>query len=89
MIQRKFWYKPNIELFKCYEMAIRFLRCLKVFQWIESKQMIFMFEKVGYVGTSESHLLNFSAEIFEEISLVQSCRELNDIPFELRPKSFK
>ena len=48
--------------------------------------MIFMFEKVG---ASESYMLNFSREGFEEIPLIQSCRELNDVSCEMRLKSLK
>ena len=39
--------------------------------------------KVRDVRTSESFLLNLSHGNFE-ISLVQFCRELNDVPFETR-----
>ena len=67
MIQRKFWHKFKIELFKCYKVAIGLLHCLKVFHWIKSKQVVFMLEKVE---ASESYLLDFSPEIFEEISLI-------------------
>ena len=45
-----------------------------------------MFEKVR---ASESSLLNFSCGNFEEMSLIQSCRELNDVSFEISLKSFK
>ena len=51
--------------------------------------MIFMFEKVGDVKASEFSLLNFSRGSFEEISLIQSCRELNDVSFEIGLKSLK
>ena len=51
--------------------------------------MVFMFEKVGDVRTSESCLLNFSRRNFEETSIIQSCRQLNDISFEIRLKSLK
>ena len=43
----------------------------------------------GKIGTSECYLLNFSRGSFEEISLIQSCRELNDISFKIRSKSLK
>ena len=42
------------------------------------------FLKVRDVRTCESSLLNFSCESVEEISLIQSCRELNNISFEIR-----
>ena len=48
--------------------------------------MVLMFEKVG---ASESSLLKFSRESFDEISLIQSCEKLNDIFFEIRLKSLK
>ena len=64
-----------------FSMAIEFLHCLEVFQWIKWKQMAFTFEKIG---ASKSYLLNFSPGSFEEIFLNQSCRELNDISFEIR-----
>ena len=81
MIQRQFWHELKVELFKCYKMAIGLLHCLKVFRWIKSKKVVPMFEKVG---DSESYLFNFSRGDFEEISLIQSYRELNDVPFETR-----
>ena len=51
--------------------------------------MVFMFEKVGDVRAPESYLLNFCCESFEEISLIQSCRELNDVSFEIGLKFLK
>ena len=89
MIQRKYWHKWKIELFKRHKMAIEFLHCLKVFQWITSKQIVLMFEKVGDARASESSLLNFSRGSFEGIALIQFCRELNDVCFETRLKSSK
>ena len=62
-------------------MAIELFHYLKVFHWIKSKQMTFIF---GKVGTSESYVLNCSRGDFEEISRIQSCRELNDVSFETR-----
>ena len=70
-------------------MTIGFFHCLKVFQWTKSKQMAFMFEKVGDVRTSESYLLNISFGSYEEISLIYSCRELNDVSVEIKLKSLK
>ena len=64
-------------------MAIGFLHCLQVFQWIKLKQLVFMFEKVVDVRALESHLLNFSPGCVKDISLIQSCRELNDVSFEI------
>ena len=45
--------------------------------------------KLLHVRASESHLLHFSRGIFEEISLILSCTELNDVSFEIRLKSLK
>ena len=45
--------------------------------------------KTGDVRASEFSLLNFSRGSFEEISLIQYCRELNDVSFEIRFKSLK
>ena len=41
---KKILAQTKIELFKWYKMTIGFLHCLKVFQWIKSKQIVFMFE---------------------------------------------
>ena len=43
----------------------------------------------GDVRASESCLLNFSCGSFEEISPIESCRELNSISFEIRQKFLK
>ena len=51
--------------------------------------MVLMFEKVGDVRESEAYLFNSSRGSFEEICLFQSCRELNDISFEIRLKDVK
>ena len=51
--------------------------------------MIFMFESWICVRASEICLLNSSRRGFEEISLMQSCRELNETSFEIRVKSLK
>ena len=45
--------------------------------------------KVQDVRASESYLVNFSGGSFDEISIKQSCSELNDISFEIRLKSLK
>ena len=51
------------------------------------KIVLFMFERVGDVRTLG--MFNFFRRNFEEISLIQSCRELNDVCFEIRFKSLK
>ena len=51
--------------------------------------MVFMFEKVGDVRASECYLLNFSLGSLEEMSLIQACRELNNVSFEIRLKLLK
>ena len=70
-------------------MAIGFLHYLKVLQRVKSKQMVFMLGKVGHVGVSGSYLPNFFGGSFEEISLIQSYGELNDVSFETRLKCLK
>ena len=49
----------------------------------------FLCLKFGDVRASESSLVNFSPRGFEEVSLIQSCRELNGVSFEIRLKSLK
>ena len=51
--------------------------------------MVFILEKVVNIRASKFYLLNFSDRSFEVVSLIQSCRELNDVSFEIRFKSFK
>ena len=41
------------------------------------------------VRALESYLLNFSAGNFEEIFLIESCKEMNDVSFEIRFESLK
>ena len=45
--------------------------------------------KGGDVGASESYLLHFSPGSFEDICLIESCRELDDVSFEIRLKYLK
>ena len=74
MIQRKILTQIEERAFlKFYKMAIEFLHSLKV----------------GDARVSESSLLNFFRESFEEISLIYSFRELNYLSFEIRLKSLK
>ena len=70
-------------------MAIRLLHCLKVFQWMQSKRIFFMFKKVEGIRTLECYLFNFTPGSFEEISVLQSCRGLNDVSSEIKLKSSK
>ena len=74
-------------LLKCYKMAVGFLHCLKVLQWTESKKIVFYVSKLKILELSESYLVNFCRGSFEEIPLMQSCREFNEISFEIRLKS--
>ena len=61
-------------------MTIEFVRYSKVFQWIKSKQRVFMFEKVG---TSDLVCLIYLVEVLRRNL---SNPKLNDISFEIRLK---
>ena len=60
--------------------------------WVRKRKFVVLtitVLKIGNVRASKSYLLNSSRGSFEEMSLTQSCRELNDVSFEIRLKSLK
>ena len=72
MRQRKFWHKLKIKLFNAYWI-------LSLFENVpmnKVKTIVFLLE------LRNLNLFNLSRGSFEEISLIQSCRELNDVSFE-------